>query len=259
MTEPADMTTIEGLTAGLGQTHGVHGSRTLLSGTPNGTHCPQCGDVRRMRVEAMHRSSPPTPTMASAEALLRSKNDMSDPENLPSIFGLTCVQCSEKILVVAYVGPNGPEVVALPSTYGGLSTPNSPDTVTYYLDQAERSYAVGAHSATMTMYRSALEQILLEQGYDARMLGPKIAQLEEDLDPPRWYRDLEPEFLDIIRKLGNLATHASERGVDEQRALERELMGEVRALFVELLDDIYEQPARRSERLRKLRQAAEGE
>jgi hypothetical protein len=256
MERTADMTTIDGLSEGLSQTRPVARSSNVLIGTPDGTYCPSCGGVRRMHVQPLSRASNPTRVV---QGPARNANDMSDEKNLPAIFRLACVQCSEIIILVAYAGPGGPEVVALPSTYGGLSTPNSPDGVKYYLDQAERSFAVGAHTAAMTMYRSALEQILLEQGYTPRMLGPKIKKLEKDPNPPKWYRDLDPEFLDVIRKLGNLATHAGEGDAREQEGFDRGLIGEVRALFVELLDDIYEHPARSATRLRKMKQATGSE
>ncbi|WCB95420.1 DNA binding protein [Baekduia alba] len=251
----ADMTTIEGLSTALSQLR-EHTAGRLLGGTPDGTFCPSCGDTRRMGVYALFRAGREVTRVTSGT--VAEENDMSIPGNLPSVFRLTCVQCQAAMIVVAYVSPDGPQVVALPSTYGGLSTPNSPKGVGHYLDQAERALAVGAFTAAMTMYRAALEQILLDQGYKARMLGPKIKELETDPNPPRWFRDLDPGFLDVIRKLGNLATHAGDGNIDEQKKLDKTLIAEVRALFVELLDDIYEAPARRRARLATLQQASTG-
>jgi hypothetical protein len=244
------MTTIAGLSRALAEVREHEGLPDVLIGNPDGTYCPSCGGIRRMSLVPLFRVKRPT-VVSSGPRVLR--HDLSNPENLPAAFQLSCVQCSAVIIVVAYSGPDGPEVAALPSTYGGLATPNTPPSVSYYLDQAERASSVAAHSAAMTMYRSALEQILTSQGYTDRMLGPKLGAIRNDPEPPRWYQDLDPEFLSVIGKLGNAATHDD---VAQQAAIDRELLGEVRALFVELLDDIYEQPARRAARLDKLRAAS---
>jgi hypothetical protein len=97
-------------------------------------------------------------------------------------------------MVLVHEGPNGIEIVAIPSAYGGVSTPNTPAAVAYYLDQAERSQAVGALSAAVAMYRAALEQLLFDQGYRDGMLAQKITKLIADEKPPRWFEDLDPAF-----------------------------------------------------------------
>jgi hypothetical protein len=44
-------------------------------------------------------------------------------------------------------GAEGTQLIAMPDTYGGLSTPHTPKPVAYYhLDQAQRCHAVGAFS-----------------------------------------------------------------------------------------------------------------
>jgi hypothetical protein len=138
-----------------------------------------------------------------------------------------------------------------------VSTPNTPGAVAYYLDQAERSQAVAALSAAVAMYRAALEQLLFDQGYRDGMLAQKITKLIADEKPPHWLEDLDPAFLTVLKDLGNAAIHPNEGDITKQAALDSALMLQLRALFVELLDDVYEQPRRKSTRLAALQAAAE--
>ncbi len=175
----------------------------------------------------------------------------------PALFVAICLQCGSHLTLLAHRGPEGMAVVALPVTYGGLATPSTPEGVAYYLDQAQRSFAVGALSAAVAMYRSALEHLLHEQGYTEGMLGKRIRALLDDHSPPSWRDRLDPDYLDVINKLGNAAIHANDGDVGQQVVFEAELLAEVRELFVELLDEVYEQPARKQSRLARLRTAAD--
>jgi hypothetical protein len=62
-----------------------------------------------------------------------------------------CLQCDAQLILLAHEGPDGVELLALPSMYGGLATPHTPPSVAYYLDQARRSLAVGARSAAVVI------------------------------------------------------------------------------------------------------------
>jgi hypothetical protein len=160
------------------------------------------------------------------------------------------LQCDGQIVLLVLNGPNGLDLVALPSTYGGLATPNTPAPVAFYLDQAQRAQAVGALSAAVAMYRSALEHVLEEQRYTVSMLGPKIEALLGDPDPPHWRDAIDPDYLRVIKDLGNASLHTNAGDIEKQRVFEANLIREVQALFTELLDTIYEQPERKNERLR---------
>jgi hypothetical protein len=53
------------------------------------------------------------------------------------------------------------------------------------------------------MYRSAPEQLLEDHGYAARMVGPKLKQLNEEIaqgTAPKWAIELDPEFLSAITR-----------------------------------------------------------
>lgn len=105
------------------------------------------------------------------------------------------------------------------------------------------------------MYRAALEHVLEDQGYKDRMLGRKIAALLGDADPPGWRDAIDPDYLRLIKELGDASIHTNEGEIEKQRVFEAELIREVQALFTELLDTIYEQPERKKERLGALKAA----
>ncbi len=115
---------------------------------------------------------------------------------------------------------------------------------------------MGALSAAVAMYRAALEHVLHEQGYTDGMLGKRIVALMEDEEPPEWRVRLGDEYLAVINKLANAAIHANNGDVSQQLVFDAELLRGVRELFIELLDEIYEQPKIRADRLARLQGAA---
>lgn len=177
-------------------------------------------------------------------------------EPSPSLFAAICVQCKSLVTLVVYAGPQGIQLVALPDTYGGLSTPNTPAGVAYYLDQAERARSVGALSAAIVMYRSALEHLLHEQGFTEGMVGKRLEALEKSESPPPWRDKLHPDYLKVVNKLANAAAHANNGDVSQQAIFEEQLLREVRELFAELLDLVYERDAKAAIRLARLQEAA---
>jgi Domain of unknown function (DUF4145) len=215
-------------------------------GEHDGTFCPHCGGTRRMSLGA-YRSY----------AVVADDDDIPlDVYRgaIPALFVALCLQCRKTITILVGEGPNGKEVVALPSTYGGLSTPNTPKPVAFYLDQAQRCQSVGALSATVAMYRAALEQLLYEQGYRDGMLKKKVDDLIADQKPPRWRDQLDPAFLEAMKDLGNAAIHPNDGDITKQAAFHAGLLREVRALFEELLEEVYEVEKRRAGRLKALKE-----
>jgi tetratricopeptide (TPR) repeat protein len=179
----------------------------------------------------------------------------------PSLFLAECLQCGAEFTVVVYeLAEGGPGVVALAASSGGLNSPHTPPAVTYYLDQARRAESVGANSAAVAMYRSALEQLLHDQGFTARMVGPKLAQLEEAREAgtaPKWALELDPAFLGVINKLGTGSLHANRGEIALQAELDADLLQLVRETFEELLAVVYERENTRRERLALLEKRAE--
>src|SRR5665213_3516150 len=122
-------------------------------------YCPSCGDLRRVSIKCLYYA-------AQSRGLNLAGDWRTVAAQLtPSLFKLTCVECKTSFTSMVYQGPKGPDVVFLCSHTAGLTTPNTPPAVAYYLDQAYRSESVGARSAAVAMFRGALDHLLFEQGY----------------------------------------------------------------------------------------------
>ena len=251
LVDSLDLATLDGLTAAV---KGAPTARREL-GEWDGTYCPKCGDTRRMSLFALEWAERweegTIPQFPAGQIIAPASKDPS-----PSLFVAVCVQCKSKLTLVVYPGPRGTQLVALPETYGGLSTPNTPDGVSYYLDQAERSKSVGALSAAIVMYRSALEHLLHDQGFTEGMVGQRLKALEESSDPPAWRAQLHPDYMAVINKLANGAAHANDGDVSQQAIFEEQLLREVRELFSELLDLVYEREHQKASRIARLQEAA---
>jgi hypothetical protein len=84
------------------------------------------------------------------------------------------------------------------------------------------------------------------------MLGPKLDALERAITEgtaPAWVDEIGPEYLKVIKDLGNIATHTNGGDLAKQEELDARLYREVELTFLELLELIYERPARRKQRL----------
>jgi hypothetical protein len=218
-------------------------------------YCGQCGGPRRVRVVRLWTNA----VEGAGQGL--NYEQWADPiakQLTPSLFLLVCLQCSAQFAALIYASPQGPALAILPDHYGGLSTAHTPDGVGYYLDQAHRSRSVGANSAAISMFRAALEFILFEQGFTARMLGPKIAELEAAIagrTAPKWAMDLDAQFLKIIKRLGDGSIHPNDGDIARQAAFDTVLLIAVDTTFAELLFSIYERQHDQGERLNQLKAA----
>src|SRR5258706_11459706 len=97
-------------------------------------YCPTCGDYRRMSLTRLNIS-----TGTSHVAI-------------PRLFTYICVQCQTKFTAIIYEGPDGPSLAVFPSCRGGLTTPHTPNGVTYYLYQNNKPQSVGTNRAAMAMF-----------------------------------------------------------------------------------------------------------
>ena len=196
-------------------------------------HCPVCGDSRRIHLLIC----------------LKRDNAAAAP---PILAVLVCVQCDTVFTAVLYEGPEGKSLAVLPSTYGGLTTPHTPKGVAYYLDQAQRAKAVGANSAAVAMFRGALEHLLFEQGYKVGMCGKKLADLEAAVEAgtaPKWALELDGEFLQVMKQLGDGAIHPNDGNIGNQKVLDSDLIAKLTHTFQMLLFTIYELPHEKQKRL----------
>jgi hypothetical protein len=152
----------------------------------DGLYCPTCGERRRMDFFWVQHKPP--------------------FGEMPRLALMECRQCHSVAFGLNYDGPNGPDLVIVRRVQGGLSTPNTPASVRFYLDQAARCEGSGARTAAVAMYRAALEQLLYEQGFTTGMLNAKITELETKTaagTAPTWAPRLDTEFLRVLKELGN--------------------------------------------------------
>lgn len=255
-----------------GATWSVPAASEGLIGTPfveSSLYCPRCGDERRMQITALHwrfktgnlgnfqfpGGSPKNRDLLEGQELESTLVFLT-----PSMFRLTCVQCTALFTAVIHTGPDGPNLTILPSCRGGLTTPNTPGSVAYYLDQAERSYWAGALSAAVAMFRGALEQLLFEQKYKKGACGVKLQALRDDISQskaPKWAMDLDTDFLQVLKELGDGSIHPNDGDITRQAAVDRELLSSVRETFQWLLYLVYEVPHEKKTRLQALRAKAQ--
>lgn len=91
------------------------------------------------------------------------------------------------------------------------------------------------------------------------MLGPKIIALEARIangTAPKWAIDLEPEYLKVIKELGNAAVHADDADVAKHAALDNQLVTSIEEAIGGLLFMIYEVAAIRDANLARMKAAA---
>ncbi len=246
----------------------LHGTSGIIqSGTPTAVpmltdvYCPTCGAWRKPSV--VLECGRPAWVIAPQKA----KNDETEKadENgriwtftCPTLFILTCLQCHGAQTGLFFQGPKGPELAIFAAAYGGVSTPLTPDSVKYYLEQAHRAQAISALSACVAMFRVALEHLLLDQGYKG-MLGQQVNALLADRTGgkgPPWVSRLDEAYFTAIKEVGNGSLHTNGGDISKQAALDSEVIASLRAVFAELLEVIYEAPARSAAHLKKLQQAA---
>jgi Domain of unknown function (DUF4145) len=226
-----------------------------------GTFCGRCGDSRRMRLVAdddrCQRLNPRH--IEGTRRTLEQLESDTDPVAFalagpPPLFGATCLQCQTRLSLVVDAGPPA-EVVVLGSRGSGLATQHTPAAVAYYLDQAYRARTRGAFTAATTMYRSALEQLLQEQGFNGRGLADRINAAIAGQPP--WIERLDDELMNALRSLGNRAVHGSRGDLSAQAVFDRKVALDIEHLFLDVLQEIYELPVQRDARRQRFRDARE--
>ncbi len=215
-------------------------------------YCTGCGGPRR------HSGKLFCPTPSHQKQFPR----RGTPPNLlclPTVIALKCTQCDHSAIVVRYPFEQGLRVALLASTLGGLTTPNTPTPVGYYLDQAHKCQCVGANTAALAMYRAALEQLLFHQGFAEGMLAAKISKLEasaKDGTGPSWSRELDGEYLKVIKDLGNGAIHTNGGDISKQDGVDGHLLSIIKLVFTGLLHLVYEVPVQKAMHLHSLKARA---
>lgn len=196
----------------------------------DGTFCPSCGEERRMGLRQIAWRSSWSPT-GTAELLT--------PEAEPSLFGLRCLQCDHTMRVL--VSPSGEgdvEIFLIPARWAAAMPESTPPVIAYALEQAERAQAAKASSAAVVMYRRALEHLLEDQGYRQGSLAQRIRTLLATDPAPPWLASLDPEYLGLIKELGNAASHG-DGGIAQREVFDEETMRQVHSLFDQVLEAVY--------------------
>jgi Domain of unknown function (DUF4145) len=147
-----------------------------------------------------------------------------------------------------------------------LVTPATPPGVGYYLEQAAAAKGALARSAAATMFRSALEHLLIDQDYRQERLHDKIEALAADLasnDPKvgekakKWAPRVGPKVLHSIRLIGNHAVHANDGDIEKQKLLDEDTLDLIEVVFLRLLRAVYDDPAADQKTDEDLEKAAE--
>jgi len=68
---------------------------------------------------------------------------------------------------------------------------------------------------------------------------------------------MDDEYLKVLKDLGSAAIHPNDGDIERQKTLDRGLLVEIRVVFEELLDVVYEHPARDAVRRARLRSASD--
>jgi hypothetical protein len=186
----------------------------------------------------MHKGQPTHPQLAP---------DNRPVDFAPSLLLFVCMQCDAHYQSLLYRAASGFEVATFAAQAGSSATPKTPRAVAFYLDQAHRARNVGANSAAAAMYRVALDALLQDQGFEGRMCGQKLGDLERKMaagTAPAWTSRVSPSLLDILKRLGDGALHTNNGDITRQEVLDRKLVDSVSLAMHVLLEKVYEQPAR---------------
>lgn len=220
--------------------------------------CPHCGDERRMKIELKHFDDDRNPyryLMGAPHGTIYPNNLNSierkksvDISKFPIILKCTCLQCNSQVITLIYLDANQKLKYAfLYDTYTGAITPNTPDEIKYYLTEAFKCRAIGAYSATVAMYRSALEWLMYLNDYKDGMLGKKLNNFFKDIDnkkAPEWAYSIPKNILEVIKKLGNESIHTNNGNLSIQDKMDIDLIHKIDLAFKYILELAYEQPQR---------------
>lgn len=234
--------------------------------------CPNCGEYRSIDASLVFERAQAAKAREFRETAIKARNAASISSGpppqpgpdipfpaAPAVLGYVCRECGLRFTAFIYSTEAGDDLFVVPHRAGGMRTPNTPAGVAFYLDQAARAESAAARSAAVAMYRGALEQLLFEQGYKTGMLGKKLQTLEREIaagTAPKWARDLETEFLTVLKDLGNSAIHPNNGDTTQQALLDGELLARVKQVFLHLLDLVYEAPLRKKASLDALKKTA---
>lgn len=240
-------------------------------------YCPKCGDSRKYEFKMQFDNSNnvgnhfPIPGNTLQNILDKCKEDFEgdDYEEFEEyvykaivlkrgrifITG-KCLQCDNDVNIIIYNENNKPAMVKLFRCGSGVSTKHTPENVKYYLDEAYKCKTMGAYTASVAMYRTALENLLYDNEYTQNSLDKKIKALEEDKlagNAKPWAIYIQGGILNKIKLLGNSAVHPNKGNIGAQQHLkDEELLRCIDEVFKYMLDRIYEDEHAQNSLLAKL-------
>lgn len=195
------------------------------------------------------------PTIPNAKTLSSTAIDTSYLTG--SLYQLSCTTCTGKghLLVHVIAG----QQASLIFFYKGssIASKHSPDSVRYFLEQASSCNQIKAYSATLAMYRAALDAVLFDQGFKKGMVGEKIGVLEKQIQnksAPHWAGNINLDFLRVIKDLANSSLHISKDDLTEEKKISAVDISLVEKAFAKLLYEVYERQAEENAELAALQQ-----
>lgn len=231
-------------TAGLDEFLADHGFRSLLfvprepSPKVGGDHfCNRCRRVQRHLV--------------SLAAARRDHTGLATDAH-PSVLELLCGNCSALSHVLVYdvreAGRLTRRIRTTADCTGGIGTPSTPDHVRRWLDEARRAELGGALASSAATYRVVLDTVLLSEGLVGKMLGHKIADLENKMSAgtaPGWARHVDLELIKALKGIGNKTLHAGDVAKDPTTIVTPEVLRAMESVIDAFLDRVYGVSARR--------------
>ncbi|MGL5749837.1 MAG: DUF4145 domain-containing protein [Paraclostridium sp.] len=247
-------------------------------------YCPSCGSNRKYKFNLeckkssredfiSNKSHTPHMVFNKCKSNLDSPDDFEDfkvyvyvydeiaKANAPLLITGTCLQCDNTVAILIINEKYESRVIRLYGKGGGVTTKHTPKSVKYYLDEAYKCKSIGAYTAAIAMYRTALENLLYDNGYTKGMLSDKIKEFEkakQDGNAPLWADYIKGSILDKVRDLGNYAVHTNKGDIEKQEYLQDEgLLICIDDVFKYILQKIYEESKEQEELFEKLKRTTQ--
>ena len=135
----------------------------------------------------------------------------------------------------ASMGAHGADVHWLPERFSGKSYPDVPDHIASAASEAHTCFSAQAYRGAIILARAVVEATAKDKGAGKGSLAVKIEKLRDD----GHVRELIKDTADEIRYMGNDMAHG-----DFVDPVTREDAEDVLAFMAEVLDEVYQAPAR---------------
>lgn len=165
------------------------------------------------------------------------------------IYKHTCAQCENEIFLIKHPVDGQSSLTFVYNAEIQYDWSCVPDGINYYMAQAFKSRSVGANSAAMAMYRSALEWLLFSLGFKEKDLNIRIDKFGKS----EYSEKIGTEFMDILRLLGNNAVHVNDGDLSLQKSFDDDLLNSTEELLNELINQIFIGPEEHKKRVEKMK------